>query len=222
MICISRRIGRSSRAESDVRSMPSKMIVPLVGSCSRISIRPSVDLPQPDSPTSPSVSPRRTSRSTPSTACTSSSARAASVPAVNREVLRQIARLERACRRSCRRRLWPAARRVPQARDDTRGAPRRHDARRSSADRAAVEAVVAARLEPAALGRRGRTGGKPRIAREPLHASSRAAGSSGGAPRCRDAAGRGRPPPSGPPRRRGPRTSRPRGRRCRRRRRGRA
>ena len=32
--------------------------VPLVGSCSRTSSRPSVDLPQPDSPTMPSVSPR--------------------------------------------------------------------------------------------------------------------------------------------------------------------
>ena len=31
-------------------------------------VRPSVDLPQPDSPTRPTVSPRRTSRSTPSTA----------------------------------------------------------------------------------------------------------------------------------------------------------
>ena len=35
-----------------------------------MSVRPSVDLPQPDSPTSPSVSPRLICRSTPSTACT--------------------------------------------------------------------------------------------------------------------------------------------------------
>ena len=51
IICISRRNGRSSRRDSDVMSAPSKRIVPLVGSCSRTSSRPSVDLPQPDSPT---------------------------------------------------------------------------------------------------------------------------------------------------------------------------
>ena len=49
-------------------SLPSKMILPAVGSISLMIVRPSVVLPQPDSPTTPSVSPRRRSRSTPSTA----------------------------------------------------------------------------------------------------------------------------------------------------------
>ena len=38
-------------------SRPSKMIVPSVGSSSRVSSRPVVVLPQPDSPTRESVSP---------------------------------------------------------------------------------------------------------------------------------------------------------------------
>ena len=49
-------------------SWPSKRIVPAVGLCSRVTSRARVDLPQPDSPTSPTVSPRCTVRSTPSTA----------------------------------------------------------------------------------------------------------------------------------------------------------
>ena len=46
------------------------VMVPLSASSSRSRTRPSVDLPQPDSPTSPSTSPARMSRSTPSTART--------------------------------------------------------------------------------------------------------------------------------------------------------
>ena len=38
-------------------SRPSKMTLPPVGSSSRVISRPVVDLPQPDSPTRPSVSP---------------------------------------------------------------------------------------------------------------------------------------------------------------------
>ena len=52
-----RRSGRSSRSLSAVISRPSKRIRPAVGSISRSTSRPSVDLPQPDSPTSASVSP---------------------------------------------------------------------------------------------------------------------------------------------------------------------
>ena len=40
-------------------SRPSKTISPAVGSSSRVSSRPVVVLPQPDSPTSAKVSPRR-------------------------------------------------------------------------------------------------------------------------------------------------------------------
>ena len=72
IICSSRRYGLSSRCESVVMSSPPKRSVPLVGSSSLTRSRPSVDLPQPDSPTIPSVSPRRTSSETPSTAWTTS------------------------------------------------------------------------------------------------------------------------------------------------------
>src|SRR5688500_3239227 len=47
------------------------LIEPLVGSRRRMMVRPSVDLPQPDSPTRPSVSPAWMSRVTSSTARTS-------------------------------------------------------------------------------------------------------------------------------------------------------
>ncbi len=57
-------------------SWPSKRIVPDVGSSSRRISRAVVDLPQPDSPTIPSVSPRRTVSVTSSTACTSALPRA--------------------------------------------------------------------------------------------------------------------------------------------------
>src|SRR6185436_11903326 len=46
------------------------MIFPAVGSISRRIARPKVDFPQPDSPTSPTVSPDSMSRLTPSTAFT--------------------------------------------------------------------------------------------------------------------------------------------------------
>ena len=52
-------------------SVPSNVIEPSVGSSSRIIARPVVLLPQPDSPTSPSVSPFAIEKLTPSTARTS-------------------------------------------------------------------------------------------------------------------------------------------------------
>ena len=51
-------------------SRPSNMICPPVGSSSRVSSRPVVVLPQPDSPTTPSVCPAATEKLTSSTACT--------------------------------------------------------------------------------------------------------------------------------------------------------
>src|ERR1700748_893341 len=53
-----------------VSSAPANVILPLVGRTSRTSARATVDLPQPDSPTSPSVSPASTWNDTPSTART--------------------------------------------------------------------------------------------------------------------------------------------------------
>ena len=60
IIWMSRRSGRSRRVGRCVMSSPSKRTVPPVGSSRRVSSRPVVDLPQPDSPTTPSVSPRWT------------------------------------------------------------------------------------------------------------------------------------------------------------------
>ena len=50
-------------------SWPSMKIMPALGGVSPSSMRASVDLPQPDSPTMPSTPPRSTLRSTPLTAC---------------------------------------------------------------------------------------------------------------------------------------------------------
>ena len=49
-------------------SVPLILISPAVGSIKRRMVRPTVDLPQPDSPTSASVSPARIASVTPSTA----------------------------------------------------------------------------------------------------------------------------------------------------------
>ena len=71
IICISRRSGLISLGESWEISCPSKRMEPDVGSSRRSTSRAVVDLPQPLSPTMPNVSPRLTSKDTPSTARTS-------------------------------------------------------------------------------------------------------------------------------------------------------
>ena len=58
-IIISRRVRRSDEPLGFVMSWPSKTIEPPVESIRRMTQRAMVDLPQPDSPTMPSVSPRR-------------------------------------------------------------------------------------------------------------------------------------------------------------------
>ena len=60
-ICSLRRMARSSRRPSARRSWPSKRISPASGSIRRSARRARVDLPQPDSPTRPSVSPASSS-----------------------------------------------------------------------------------------------------------------------------------------------------------------
>ena len=70
IIIISRRIGRICARESFEMSRPRNVIVPEVGSSRRMMQRAIVDLPQPDSPTTPSVSPSFTVNETPSTAFT--------------------------------------------------------------------------------------------------------------------------------------------------------
>jgi hypothetical protein len=70
MICASRRKARNAFAFNAPRSRPSKRTVPASGSISRSTSRLTVDLPQPDSPTSASVLPASTVKLTPSTALT--------------------------------------------------------------------------------------------------------------------------------------------------------
>ena len=62
--------GASAALDRCVMSRPWNTIRPAVGSISRVSSRPVVVLPQPDSPTIPKVSPAATLRSSPSTART--------------------------------------------------------------------------------------------------------------------------------------------------------
>ena len=59
-ICMRRRKRRSTEPFSSVSSVPSSFTDPPVGRTSWRMPRPVVDLPHPDSPTRPSVSPRFT------------------------------------------------------------------------------------------------------------------------------------------------------------------
>src|ERR1700733_4130533 len=90
---MARRVARSRLPLRVVISSPSKRILPVVGSITRSRQRATVDLPQPDSPTRPSVSPLATVNETPSTARTagrSPRSRAAHVVApVNAKLFRR-------------------------------------------------------------------------------------------------------------------------------------
>ncbi len=100
--------------------------------------RPSVDLPQPDSPTRPSASPRATRRSTPSTARSTSTGclrTRRGERGVEREVHGEAAHLEQRCGRAVR-----------HARSAPRGSGRRWHARRragSAADRSSAQSGCA-------------------------------------------------------------------------------
>src|SRR3982751_3804813 len=80
IICISRRIFLKSPPRSVVRLLLRKFTEPPVGLYSCRMARPAVLLPQPDSPTSPSVSPRFTKKSMPSTARTAPTVRRKTPP----------------------------------------------------------------------------------------------------------------------------------------------
>src|SRR5262245_8098014 len=88
MICISFRSARSERLSSAVTLRPWKLTSPDVGSISRRIERPVVDLPQPDSPTRPSVSPAMMSNDTSSTAWTRATSRENSPPRIGKYFLR--------------------------------------------------------------------------------------------------------------------------------------
>src|SRR5699024_4930150 len=68
---MSRRISRRSLPRRAKRSRPSKRTLPEVGAMRRTMVRARVDLPHPDSPTRPSVSPLAMFMLTPESACTS-------------------------------------------------------------------------------------------------------------------------------------------------------
>ena len=70
IICTWVRSVRRSPRLSVVSSVSPKRMVPEVARSTWTMARPVVDLPQPDSPTSPSVSPLRSEKLMPATACT--------------------------------------------------------------------------------------------------------------------------------------------------------
>src|SRR5439155_27173549 len=86
-IWMSRRAIRSSRPLSVARLRPLTRISPAVGRSSPSSSLASVDLPHPDSPTTPSVSPRDRVSDTPSTACTAPIRRLITTPRVSGKCL---------------------------------------------------------------------------------------------------------------------------------------
>ncbi len=69
-ICISRRSPRSCSFLSVVSSVPRNLTEPAVGTISCRTQRPTVDLPEPDSPTRPRVWPAPIENDTSDTACT--------------------------------------------------------------------------------------------------------------------------------------------------------
>src|SRR3954464_9785110 len=87
IICMSRRSGLRSLRDMWAMSRPRYVIDPLVGSSRRVMRRAVVDLPQPDSPTRPSVSPRNTAKLTPSTACTAPTCLRSRMPFVSGKCL---------------------------------------------------------------------------------------------------------------------------------------
>src|SRR3990170_258941 len=88
IICMRRRMRRISPGFMRVSSWPSNMTSPEVGLYSMSMTRPRVVLPQPLSPTSPSVSPRLISKLTPSTALTSATLRWKMIPEVTGKYIR--------------------------------------------------------------------------------------------------------------------------------------
>ena len=70
-ICTRLRYGRNCDRDSAVTSTPSSSTCPPVGSIRRMMALAAVDLPQPDSPTMPMVSPWPSTNEMPSTARTS-------------------------------------------------------------------------------------------------------------------------------------------------------
>src|SRR5262245_35095464 len=108
-IISSRRIGRISARLRCEMSRPSKMISPAVGSRRRMMQRAIVDLPQPDSPTTPSVSRGFTSNEMSSTAFTVATSFWKMIPRVTgKYFLRFLTSSSASLMRAPRRRQLPA------------------------------------------------------------------------------------------------------------------
>src|SRR5215468_10679147 len=92
MICMSRRSWRRARLSSVVTFWLPNHTSPAVGSIRRRMQRPVVDLPHPDSPTSPRVSPSMMSKDTSSTAWTRATSREKRPPRMGKYFLRFLTR----------------------------------------------------------------------------------------------------------------------------------
>src|SRR2546428_1114781 len=92
MISWRRRRCRSERLSRVVTFWSPNHTSPAVGSMRRRMQRPVVDLPHPDSPTRPSVSPFRMSKDTSSTACTRATSREKRPPRIGKYFLRFLTR----------------------------------------------------------------------------------------------------------------------------------
>ena len=90
MICILRRMALREPERIVIMFSPSKVTSPEVGSIRRRMERPTVVLPQPDSPTSPRVSPFLTVKLTLSTACTCATVRWRSPPRTGKYFTRSL------------------------------------------------------------------------------------------------------------------------------------
>ncbi len=189
-------------------SRPSILMLPSVGSISRRTVRPTVDLPQPDSPTRPSVSPRRIEKLTPSTAI-HGAAGALQQAVADREMLLEVAHLEHG-RTANRYGAAPQPLRSP---NSSRGAPARRPMAaaafprkrdRRLRQRSSAWAQRGANTQPSGrlVKRRHHAGNflQPcRMRPPPRRASDRAAGSRPSARAYRDAAaGRTAPRPAPP------------------------
>ena len=206
------------RADRSVMSWPSKTIFPSVTGCSRAMQRASVDLPQPVSPTSPSVSPSRIRRLTPSTAWTNRCSRARRPAFRMREVLDDSGQLQQGGRgvgrggvaaapavASSRRRPGPGGRISPATASGSQQADTWPglvpDGRSGGAlGGAPVEGEAAARREraarrlDAACSAAGREWAAAGRCRRPPGSTPAARACRGGAPGSRPSAGRPAPP----------------------------
>ena len=187
-----------------------------------------VDLPQPDSPTSPSVSPRPIESDTPSTAFTSPTWRSSTRPLlIGNQTLRSSTSTS-----GSRRRAHAGRRRRALRRHSSRGHrveaarprwPGSSSSSGGSSSRDCVDRVAAARRERARARRAEHVARRALDRSQPLLARQhRAAGRSAAGRACTGGAAARRAARRCPSRRTCPRTSRSRARTCRRRRRGRA